>query len=652
MLISVSARVVTVPAVNYQDTGGSLSLQDISSICVDSCYADSVDNHGLTTIPPKLIDFGRTFAKDLQPYVSQHVQVKTSANHADCSIWITLNPQGDYHDVAGRWTSEGYTLNVTNNKVVISGASSLGAWWGTRTVLQLVALGNGTIPAGTVQDAPGWATRGSMLDVSRKYYPPQFLKEMCSYLSFFKQNEFHIHLSDDATTVIDDPNFPLLQSMWAWRLNSDNPAVAGLASPKNESYTKEVFDDVQRVCASRGVTVIPELESPGHALAITRWKPEIALHGNPTMLNISHPDTIPTIKTIWSTFLPWFHAKTVHIGADEYSSDFIPQYNQFVNTMDEFLEQTGNRSIRIWAAFPTGDTDNEVHRDVVIQHWFPITDNPLFDFLRKGYRVINSDVATYIVTTDNSYFGTRLNVSRIFNGNPSGGGYYPWVFSLTNMTNNPAPNDPQVVGQIAATWNDRPWAAPTWTAYIGWRDGLPALGDKQWGGDLTKDEYYSVFDRLHAAIPDQNLDGWIPTRSSTIIHYTLANNVKDISGNGYHGVNHGCKFANGALVLDGKCCVQTPLVRKGLNYTLSFDVYHDDASSGALFTNEDSSFVVGSGNLNNFTFVSEGFPIRLNCSLPSKTWTHVLLSSDSRNTWVRVNNATTAQTFNTYLLRQ
>ena len=141
-------------------------------------------------------------------------------------------------------------------------------------------------------------------------------------MSFFKQNTFHVHLSDNINNEYFYSRERSLELYAAFRLLTDDPAVAGLNRRPNESYTREVFDDIQTKCAARGVTILPEIESPGHALVITQWKPELGL-SDLSLLNVTHPDTIPTMKAIWKTFLPWFHSKTVSIGADEYNDNSL-----------------------------------------------------------------------------------------------------------------------------------------------------------------------------------------------------------------------------------------------------------------------------------------------------------------------------------------
>ena len=117
------------------------------------------------------------------------------------------------------------------------------------------------------------------LDAGRHYYPAEFLIEMCTFMSFFKQNTFHVHLSDNLYNNVDTYSRERSLELYAaFRLLTDDPAVAGLNRRPNESYTREVFDDVQTKCAARGVTILPEIESPGHALVITQWKPELGMY--------------------------------------------------------------------------------------------------------------------------------------------------------------------------------------------------------------------------------------------------------------------------------------------------------------------------------------------------------------------------------------
>ncbi|KAB2568928.1 Beta-hexosaminidase [Lasiodiplodia theobromae] len=664
-----SARLLTVPTVPFEPANGSLTVGNLRSIVVDERYADAVDEDGETLIPPTLLEFAQTFATDFGDTIGTNLTLSTGTAAGPDSIFLTLDNATDFLDAAGRHTSEGYSLSISSdNGITIAGASPLGAWWGTRTLLQAAVLNNGSIPAGTAVDAPGWGTRGVMLDAGRHYYPPEFLIELCSYLSFFKQNTFHLHLSDNMGSVYLD-NYNFMMSLYAaFRLDSSAADLAGLNRRQNESYTRDVFEHIQQSCASRGVTIIPEIETPGHALVLTQWKSDLALSSDYSMLNLSHPDTLPTVQSIWREFLPWFHSKTVHIGADEYDSDLAADYNDFVIALADFIrtESSTGQTIRIWGTFPpSAEYANNIpptaDSGVSIQHWEFFEDNPLFDYIANDFDVLNSDDAFYIVNKWSGSYPQSLNRTRIFHGDPAtGGAYAPYVFDTKNATNNPPRDEPRVLGHVAALWNDcGPNATVYSEAYYAWRDNLPALADKQWGGDLAEDEYDGVFAALHAAVPAQNLDRAIASASSTILSYSFADaaaegatSVPDASGNGYDGAvvggGEGCGVLDGApsgngtaLRLDGTCFVQTPLESKGRSYTLSFAVFPDAdyTTGGALFSGADSALLAGNGTSSNVMLVASGYAFALNYSLPVGQWSAVKLVGEGNRTFLEVDGA-------------
>ncbi|KAJ7366568.1 glycoside hydrolase superfamily [Mycena albidolilacea] len=637
---------VGIPTFNFNATSTAhFSLSSVTHVLVDSRFQNTVDTEGKTLIPPTLLAFGTTFAADLLELgLSVPVEVASAARPG--SIFLTLaGDPGVFLDAAGRPTSEGYELSVGTQGVVVAGASPLGAFWGTRTIMQLAKLGGLALPIGSGRDAPGWGTRGVMLDAGRHYYSPSFLTELCAYLSFFKQNTFHLHLSDNLFNNVGLYSRERSLDLYAaFRLHSDDPAVAGLVRPYrfNESYTRETFDEMQASCAARGVTIIPELEAPGHALVIAQWKPELALD-DLSLLNISHPETIPTMEAIWRTFLPWFHSKTVHIGADEYDSSLANDYIRFVNTLSAFINATAAKDTRIWGTNEPSNT-SVVTRAITIQHWEFFEDSPLV-LIRQNYSVLNADDAFYIVGKFSGSYPQTLNLTRIFAGNPAGGAFAPYVFDTSNAANNPARGDPRVVGHVAAQWNDYgPNATVVSEAYYAWRDALPALADKQWGGALTRAQYDSVFGALHAVIPGQNLDRAIKSKGDVILRYDFAIEgdgvvpAADSSGNGYDGVCHACSISDGvASFASPASLLTTPLSSKGRNYTLSFSIKPSSAAriGAPILSGADSALVLGNGTVPHLMLISGNQPYALNYTLPRDVWTDVALIGRGNATFLR-----------------
>ncbi|KAK5631938.1 hypothetical protein RRF57_007652 [Xylaria bambusicola] len=646
-----STRLIGIPTLPFNaSAGGQYPVSAISSIIVDRAYANHVDESGETLIPPTLHGFAGTFASDLHDIWGLNVSVSVASKPKPHAIYLSISKTLPSSYANGEASSEGYAFEVTTSGITVYGASPLGVWWGTRSLIQQAILSNGSLLLGKSVDSPGWKIRGMMLDAARHYYPPEFVIELCSYMSFFKQNTLQLHLSDN---LYNSPSYTREQSLSLYarfRLWSDAPEVEGLAQYKNESYTKKQFKSIQSECVARGITIIPELEAPGHALPIVQWKPELGLADDLSLLNISHSDTISTMKTIWSTFLGWFDSKTVHIGADEYTAE-VTEYNRFVNEMAEFIRTNGSKSIRIWGTYPPKPEYDNITTDVSIQHWEFFEDNPLFDYIKNNYSVVNSDDVYYVVNKYSQSYPPVVNVAKTFHGNPAvagGGPWQPYVFDTSNATNNPKISNKHVLGAITPLWNDfGPNATVYSETYYAWREGIPALADKQWGGDLLEEEFETVLATLHSFIPGQNLARSIPSRSSTIVHYgetsfkeTCAGDkdrrrrIRDLSGNNYHASTNCPATSHNTLLISKSCALKTPLASKGRNYVLSLKLYISSVEQDAtLISGADSALMLTP----TLTLFASGNYYRLkSATLPMKTWVELSIAARGNQTFARV----------------
>ncbi|ROV96172.1 hypothetical protein VSDG_05029 [Cytospora chrysosperma] len=641
----VAGDLLGIPTLPYQASNGTYALSSVKKIVVDAQYKSSVDNSMDTLIPPTLIEFANTFAEDLSSILDIDAVVVEGNSSTSGSIFLTLGDPSTYLNASGDPSSEGYTLTVTQSGITITGASPLGAWWGTRTVLQQASLNDASVPIGQGTDTPGWATRGMMLDVGRHFYPKGFISEMCAYMSFFKQNTFHLHLSDNLYNNLDIYSDERSLDLYArFRLWSDSEALDGLNKHKNESYTREDFDEIQSSCAARGVTIIPEIEAPGHALVIVQWKPQIGYSTDLSLLNISHPETIPTMKIIWDEFLPWFHTKVVSIGADEYTGPST-DYNAFVNTMAGYIGATSGKSIRIWGTFPPvyNETYENIYQNVSVQHWEYFEDNPYFDYILNNYSVVNSNDDFYVVNkwAPPGGYLNHINLTKTFYGTPPDGTYWrPYVFDQSNVTNNPPESDGFVLGSIVPMWNDYGANTSVYSeAYYAWRSGIPALADKQWGGNLSAADFDSIFETLQAAAPGQNLDRAIDSAGDVIFNYTVCANGSfvDTSPNAFTAETD-CAVTKGALVFTPSCSVVTPLSSKGRNYTLTLSSLTisslEDPTNTTLVTGSDSSLLLTP----NITFFSGGNYFRLNTSLPLNEPVDLSIIGRGNKTFASVNS--------------
>ncbi|KAH9944197.1 glycoside hydrolase [Epithele typhae] len=598
-----------VPAVHSFTASGdgtSFQLSKVVHIVVDGNHAQDVDQSGLTLVPPTLLAFAQTFKADFEELFPQtnillSVGDAQKAGFADGNlITMTLSELANATLADGSPTAEGYELRVSDSGIQITASGTKGAFWASRTLLQGLVMTGGRFPSGVVVDQPDWATRGFMLDVGRQWYPIGFLQELCTYASWFKISEFHVHLSDNVSPQLGDGNASTTYARF--RLRPEDDALAGLTPHLNETYSREDFEAFQTHCTARGVTIVPELESPDHALVITQWKPELALSSDPTLINLTVPDAIPTIKAIWKEFLPWMHSKQVSIGADEYDSALADDYNNFVNEMSTFvMEESGNtKSIRIWGTKePSNKTS--VSKNITIQHWEFDQDDP-FRLITAGYNVINSDdFFQYIVMKQSGSYPQMLNQTRLWEGANivTGGIWDPHVFDRGNATNNPGLTDPALKGSIMAAWNDHgPTASLFLEAFYAVRDGLPVVASAAWqsaarANHLTRAQYLSGFPTLAARAPAQNLARRIPSLGPLVLAYnrSLARplpppgaRIADLSGNGYD-----------AHVAPDGVALLTPLGSAGHNYTLRVRAALSGAPGVLLAGPDDALAVVARG---------------------------------------------------------
>ncbi len=169
-LLFSAARWLGIPTVPFVESNarGTFSLRNLKSIIVSTEYEKSVDIEGETLIPPTLREFAETFSDDLATTLGLTVPVTTSRYSAKNTIFMTIGNESNYFDAAGRPTSEGYTIDVTSDGIVITGASPSGAWWATRTILQQGVLNDLELSLGSAADSPGWGIRGTFVSILLK----------------------------------------------------------------------------------------------------------------------------------------------------------------------------------------------------------------------------------------------------------------------------------------------------------------------------------------------------------------------------------------------------------------------------------------------------------------------------------------------------
>jgi hexosaminidase len=283
--------------------------------------------------------FGSLMGKGLE--VVQKKPTKSSK-----TINVVLNSISD--DSIGK---EGYSLKVNPNIIVLKANSVAGIFYGLQTLDQLlnfnaVSKGNIAISACTITDYPRFGWRGLMLDVSRHFFSTADVKKYIDWMSKYKFNVLHWHLSDDNGWRIEIKSLPKLTEIGAWRVerfgtfgNREAPSE-GEATPYGGFYTQEEIKDILQYAAERQITIVPEIDIPGHSMALLAAYPELSTLKEPKMVNPGsnfadwHGDGTFTMKienslnpsdekvyaildTIFGEVAALFPGQYIHIGGDE-----------------------------------------------------------------------------------------------------------------------------------------------------------------------------------------------------------------------------------------------------------------------------------------------------------------------------------------------
>ncbi len=231
---------------------------------------------------------------------------------------------------------EAYRINFSANGILLSSATSSGFLYGMITLGQMLrgAKLHPTqffFPAvGEITDSPAMRFRGSHLDVARQFYTSAEIGQFLSVLAWNKMNRFHWHLSDDEAWRVQIDAYPELTAIAAWRGHGlPIPPLLGSGPAKfGGYYTKAVILELVALAASYGITVIPEIDIPGHCYCVLQALPhlrdpeETGTYSSVQVfpnncLNPARPETYQFLETVFDELIELFPAKIIHIGADE-----------------------------------------------------------------------------------------------------------------------------------------------------------------------------------------------------------------------------------------------------------------------------------------------------------------------------------------------
>ncbi len=242
--------------------------------------------------------------------------------------------------------SEGYLLLITPQQVKVSAVGPAGLFYGVQTIRQLLPpevygartapVAAWSVPCARILDVPRFSWRGMHLDVSRHFFGKEFVKQYIDLLAMNKMNMFHWHLTDDQGWRLEIKRYPRLTSVGAWRVDRENeswekrkPQEPGEKATYGGYYTQDDVREVVAYARERFVTVVPEIEMPGHSVATLAAYPEYSCTGGPftvrtggywpnvDILCAGNDSTFTFLQNVLTEVVDLFPSPFVHIGGDE-----------------------------------------------------------------------------------------------------------------------------------------------------------------------------------------------------------------------------------------------------------------------------------------------------------------------------------------------
>ena len=226
---------------------------------------------------------------------------------------------------------EGYKLSVTPTLITVTASQPNGFFYGVQTIYQLLPpavygkelkkKADWSVPAVEIEDAPRFVHRGLMLDVCRHYAPIEYIYKFIDLLAMNKMNVFHWHLTDDQGWRIEIKKYPKLTEIGSKRIDGEGTEYGGF-------YTQEQAKEIVKYAGERYITVIPEVDLPGHMLAALAAYPEMGCTGGPyevcprwgvfeDVLCIGNEKSMQFLEDVMAEIIDIFPSKYIHIGGDE-----------------------------------------------------------------------------------------------------------------------------------------------------------------------------------------------------------------------------------------------------------------------------------------------------------------------------------------------
>jgi hexosaminidase len=336
--------------------------------------------NGKTTIvaDSSLIDVANYLAENLKTITG--LSINSSSEGQDGSIILSLK------GASSSLGDEGYELQINDDQIKITANKAAGIFYGIQTLRQIIAdkddkasRDEWEVATGTITDHPEYGWRGSMLDVARHFFSVEDVKRYIDLLSYYKINILHLHLSDDQGWRIEIKSWPNLTAI------GGQSQVGG---GKGGFYTQEQYKDIVAYAQSRFITIVPEIDLPGHTnAALVSYKEELLpgpsikleageksrpVAGQPhigtevgfSTLSLKKESTMKFVSDVIREIAAITPGPYFHVGGDEAAVTKKPDYIEFVNRFKEIVNANGKMMIG-WEEIAQADLDSTA----IVQYW-------------------------------------------------------------------------------------------------------------------------------------------------------------------------------------------------------------------------------------------------------------------------------------------
>ncbi len=290
--------------------------------------------------------------------------------------------------------AEAYSLKIEDDQILIRGGSAAGVFYGAQTLRQLmpdaiesasVQPGPWTVATGSISDQPAYEYRGAMLDVSRHFFGVEDVKRYIDFLAAYKMNYFHLHLTDDQGWRIEIKSWPRL---------TEHGGSTEVGGGKGGFFTQDQYQDIVQYAADRFITVVPEIDMPGHTNAALASYPSLNCDGKErdlytgievgfSTLCVDKEITYQFVDDVMRELAAITPGPYIHVGGDESHSTEKEDYLTFINRAKEIVESHSKTMVG-W--------DETAQADLAVGSVVQLWANPDFATLAidKGARLIMS----------------------------------------------------------------------------------------------------------------------------------------------------------------------------------------------------------------------------------------------------------------------